>query len=678
MRDLFYDFLFSKGYFVGEGEEEKAPVVLASLAKLFNIRIVSNPGWANLDMVRVASRNLGKHVPTPFYQGFPKSVRGLSIDRIIVDRLLHYQRTYGLGDFSQPGHSLFEREVMRECFNEDVAVSDYSIVSEAEALELFTQAAQALLASSRPLNDTQYQVVRTYVEDFCYDARCNCKDTIVRLLIDLRDPYFARLLKLSDVMRLVEQLQFQSYESTDVNKLNLRNRDRKLLAGVLDRILEDGECDMRTCLEQRKRWQGLLHHLHYRPTSEQGKRFVDLIRNGGERSVYAEFERLMAQDEPRQALDLLREEKGTGAVLRRLDYLLGKCKFPATVDYVLDAIQTDNKILLIQLLMHYSRLNPQARRVFTFQKFGMLRTHVEEPGENPGRTTVIPERIASRVRLRLRQELARCSKGTLGKVYIDRDMKRLGLPLQEGTSMSGVGTLPRGSRLRIPEGKKIRAFTYWERVDDIDLSAFVLYEDGRSREFSWRTVSDNDSILYSGDQTSGYEGGSEYFDIDLDLFAQEFTEAARYVVLCANVYSGTPFSECLCTAGYMMRDRDDSGEVFEPKTVKSSFGVTCPSTFAYLFGIDMKEREFVWLNMARDSRERVAGETHLAFLLDYLNIAEVYNLGDFAWDLATEVVEQAAEADVVFSDKYEPLREGAELIRSRNMERMIELLNTKA
>ena len=675
MRDLVHDFLFSKSIFVSAGEDEQAPAVLASLAKLFNIRIVSNPGWASLGMVEVAKRNLGVDVPAPFYRQFPTSVKNLSIDKIVIDRLLHYMRTYGLGDFSRPGHSLFEDEVVRKCFNEDVDVREFSIVSVEEALKLFSDAAEALLASSRPLNDGQYRIVLAYVQDYCRDVRCNCKDTVVRLLLDTRDPSFAQQLKLSDVMRLVEQLQFQSYESENVKELNLRNRDRKLLTGVLDRIFAEGICDVRTCLEKRKQWKGFLHHLHYKPVNERASRFLHLIRNNEARSVYSEFERLIAEDEVREALDLLRKEKGTGAVLRNLDYLLSRCKFPATVDYVLDAIQTDNKILLIQLLFHYSARDPKARRVFKFQKFGMMRVHTETPNESLVRTTAIEERIARRVRLRLRQELERVCKGTLGKVYIDKDMMRIALPLQEGASMSGVGTLPRGSRLKIPEGKKVRAFTYWERVNDIDLSAFVLYENGTQDEFSWRTWSYGESITYSGDQVSGHEGGSEYFDIDLDLFEVEYPESARYILLCDNVYSGVPFDKCLCKAGYMMRDRDDSGEVFEPKTVKSSFTVTCPSTFAYLFGIDVKTREFVWLNMARDSRERIAGETSMSFLWDYLEIAEVINLGDFAWDLATEVVDDPSEADVVFSDKDEPLREGAELIRSCDMERIIQLLN---
>ena len=144
--------------------------------------------------------------------------------------------------------------------------------------------------------------------------------------------------------------------------------------------------------------------------------------------------------------------------------------------------------------------------------------------------------------------------------------------------------------------------------------------------------------MFSGDQTSGYSGGSEYFDIDLDLFREEFPEAARYVVLCANVYSGSvqrvPVQGRLHDAR-----REDSGEVFEPTTVKSSFAITCASTFAYLFAIDLKTREFVWLNVARDSREHVAGETPMGFLLDYLETTSVINLYDFARMLATEVVD---------------------------------------
>jgi hypothetical protein len=65
----------------------------------------------------------------------------------------------------------------------------------------------------------------------------------------------------------------------------------------------------------------------------------------------------------------------------------------------------------------------------------------------------------------------------------------------------------------------------------------------------------------------------------------------------------------------------------------------------------------------------------MGFLKEYLEATSVINLHDFACMLATEVVDDPAQADVVFSDEHEQLREGADRIRSRDTERIIELLN---
>ncbi len=682
MRNSFHDFLFSKGYLVGEGESEHAPEALTALAKLFNIRITSNPGWANIDMVKVASRNLDEHVPPPFYQGFPESVKQLPIGALVLDRLIHYTRTYGFGDFSTPGHSLFEEEVVRKCFDEKVEVRELAIISMPEAIKLLHNTVISLLASTRPVSESQYKLVWDYIKDYdYYVTECNCKDTAVLLLLDSRDASYARLLKLSDVIRLVEALQFKKYDSKDIKKLNLRNQDRKFLTCVLDSIFEQGVCDLRTCYEKRKLWKGLLHHLHYKAKNETAAKFLDAMRNDEPRSVYSDFERAIGEGRIKDAVDVLRDEKGTGAVLRNLDYLLSRCEADDEVDYVLDVIDGKNKILIIQLLLHYYSVNPDARRVFRFQKFGLMHLHEETAKEARARRTALDAQAVSRINMYLWSALESACKGTLGKVYADEGMRRIALPLQEGTSMGGVGTLARGSRLPIPDGKKIRAFTYWELVDDIDLSAFGVSEDGEQIEFSWRNLFDEDgdpmndeAIVFSGDETSGYNGGSEFFDITLDAFKEDYPHM-RYVVFCNNVYSGDPFSACLCKAGYMMRDEEDSGEVFEPKTVKSSFAITCASTFAYLYAIDLQTREIVWLNVSRDSRERVAGETKMAFLLDYLNVTDVINLHDFACMLATEVVDDPSQADVVFSDTFEPSREGVELIRSYDFERVMQLLN---
>ena len=124
-----------------------------------------------------------------------------------------------------------------------------------------------------------------------------------------------------------------------------------------------------------------------------------------------------------------------------------------------------------------------------------------------------------------------------------------------------------------------------------------------------------------------------------------------------------------------MRDKKDSGEIFEPKTVATSFTVNCDSTFAYLFAIDVVERQVVWLNIARDSTAIVAGTTGLAFLLDYVNATKVINMHSFFAMLATELVQDAKEADVVVTDEQVEVKEGATVIRSYDTDKILPLLN---
>ena len=81
------------------------------------------------------------------------------------------------------------------------------------------------------------------------------------------------------------------------------------------------------------------------------------------------------------------------------------------------------------------------------------------------------------------------------------------------------------------------------------------------------------------------------------------------------------------------------------------------------------------LKIIANGLETVATHKLMDFLKDYLETTSVINLYDFARMLATEVVDDPALADVVFSDRDEPMREGAERIGSLDTERIIALLN---
>ncbi len=677
MELLYQDHLFAKGLFVSEaGPSSHASEAVLSLAKLFNIQIVEHPEWADLPMVRLAQRNIGINVPEPFYRGFPESVRNLSVDERFLDQFLHYAQTYGLGDFAEPGHSIVEEAFQRACFDEKTPVKVFRVVEAAEAERLIDEDVRALLAGTRQLSEGDYALVLQRVKDGFRVETCGSKDTVTKLLADTRDLSFVSFLQLSDVARLVEHLQFSRYGSRDLTKLNFKNQDRKLVQRVIDRLFERGACDVLRCFEKRRFWAGLLHHIHYRPVNDEAAAFVSDIRSKRGHSAYSAFERYMANGEVAQALASLEQSKGAADVLRHLNYLLSRCETDEEARFVLDRLQGTNRIVLVQLLLQLGLGGAGGPRTFAFTKHNMLRTHVETPAEVTHRRSIVHERWRAMASDHIKEMLAEELKGTLGTVFVDEDMRRVALPLKMASSMSGVGLLPTGSRIPFPTDKKLRAFTYWELVDDIDLSAIGLCDDGRQYEFSWREMSFKQlkGIVFSGDQTSGYKGGSEYFDIDLPTFKSR-GEGIHYLVFCDNVYSGATFANCFCTAGYMLRDLQDTGKVFEPKTVASSFAVTCPSRFAYLFALDLVKDEFVWLNVSVGSWQNVAGEARLAFLERFLRSTEVISVYDFARMLATEVVDDPSAADVVFSDGDVSLREGAERIGSGDYARILELLS---
>ena len=711
LKDSFHEYLFNKGYFVAEagdaGITDRAFETVISLAELFGIQIVSGQDKADPSMIKTAAALLGDNIPEPFYRGFPESVKELSSDELLFDKLYSYYMTYGLGMFDNSWHSVLERDIVRKVFSEATQVRPYKIISEEEAAGLLRDAADDMVRSTRPLNDSQYSMLLDMISALDYKVtKCACKDTIVRLILDTRDPEYASLLKLSDVIRMVEYMQEFIYKpeilelkkkqkkkrkrkdvsqgaeeekeekiKADIYNLNLRNKDRKLITAVLDSIFLNGNANISDCCEKKRQWSGLLHHLHYKPVNQGAREFVKIIRGKTNYSAYSAFEKAMTDGDIKGAVDILLEKKGSSALLRNLTYILSRCKTDEAVEYVLSHVESNNKILLMQLMLHYSSYSDHEPRTFIFTRFNKLCRYSEEPEAVILRKWV-PDAVIGKLQEKIYSLLKEAAAGTLSRVYIDPEMKKTALPLQENTAMGGLGILPKGSRITIPEGKKIRGFTYWEQVNDVDLSVQGIDPDGRGIEFSWRTMDEmqSDSVCFSGDETAGYEGGSEYFDIEINAFREEYPNI-EYLIFCNNTYSDVRFSNCYCKAGYMLRDIDDSGEVFEPKTVESSFGITCDSRQAYLFALDLKKREFIWLNLGSSSNLDVAAKENIRFLEKYFNMTDVINVYDYAVMLASEVVDDPEAADVVFSDKPLKLKDGAQQIRSIDTEKLTALMN---
>ena len=370
------------------------------------------------------------------------------------------------------------------------------------------------------------------------------------------------------------------------------------------------------------------------------------------------------QKDPVAAAMLLKDRKGNAALLRNLNYIVRDTGADETKQ-ILDEVEAKSPLVIMQMQNMYRNYN-DGPRTFKYVRHNRMRTH----RETERKSALTPTRV-SQISEILEQKLQQSLKGRVDKVYIAPGMEKIGVPFNMSASESGFGIMPTGSRIALPEGKKIRAFTYWEKVNDIDLSCFGINKDDSRIEFSWRTMwgRQSDAVTFSGDETSGYNGGSEYFDIDLDKVREEYPDM-KYIVFCNNVFANKDFAECVCRAGWMSRDVLDSGEIYEPKTVKSAYTINAKSTFAYLFAIDVAAREVIWLNVIDSNRYAVAGSSEFSWLYDYFTMCDSMNMRKLFTYCANEVVDTPEEADLVIGD----VETEKELIRPYEFEKALAYL----
>ena len=137
MKEIYKEYLFEKHILVSDGEKEEKHVfeTLFAMAHFFGVKITKGRELVHCGMVKELSKRFGENVPKLFYRGFPQSVRNLSTEELLFDQLSHYFITYGLGNFEEPGHSMFEKDFERAAFQEETEVQEFVIQTEEEAEE---------------------------------------------------------------------------------------------------------------------------------------------------------------------------------------------------------------------------------------------------------------------------------------------------------------------------------------------------------------------------------------------------------------------------------------------------------------------------------------------------------------------------------------------------------------
>ena len=277
MKQIYKELLFEKNILVadGDGNSDTSFEVIFSFAALFNIRIVAGERLASKDMISFVAEQLGVNLPDSFHRGWPASVKSLSSDEMLFDQLYHYTKTYGLNLFEETGHALMESFLDRTAFREKKPIREFTIISEKEARGRIADVYGELLQSSRTLGDKQYNLVLEYLKDYDVEIKtCGSKSTAIRLLADSRNLNLTQFITMQDVVKLVEEINYRSYGSDDIRRLNLRNPDKKFITDVIDRLLENSKCDIESYCERKAVWTDLLRQLRYQSSDDYLARFV--------------------------------------------------------------------------------------------------------------------------------------------------------------------------------------------------------------------------------------------------------------------------------------------------------------------------------------------------------------------------------------------------------------------
>lgn len=595
---------------------------------------------------------------TPMYRNFPEQVMEMRDSELYLNAILHYVTS---GRYLPPTEI---KERLSLLDNVELQVIEMGEQEEFEAL--FRHIAASNSSLSQQDNEDLRWFVETYRSDIArllpeFVPQKENRAYLASLLIlhtDLADRFIEGYCDTAtDVLRLAVALSGGDISLAAPTKFrSFKRAERSLLLGLLDRRpnrLED-------MLRWKERWIRLGERLH---PGEYAKRYPQVaeafhvLRNDISFPTFnSEIENALVRKDAAGTILLLASRPGDFA--RRLDHLLrlDVATQSSTIDAFGVAASMVSTPVLLQVMRHFKERNSaKPLRVF-FPKGNVAKAFVTR-NEQPN----IADDVCSRVALICEETLIeRFSElPPLGRVYVDEALSNYPVPFSARSASKSSRTLVRGSRLPLPEDARVlRFFVWWkngkERTD-IDLSAALF-----DQEFNYKDVLSYYNLksyggCHSGDIVDAPAGASEFIDITMERIRQK---DIRYVVMILTSYTQQPYCDLPeCFAGWMARGKANSGEIYEPKTVKDRLDLTADTRIAIPLIIDVAAKEVIWCDMAlrRHPRwqnnvdENLKGVNLTLQAFTDLNKPDMYELFRLHALARGELTSSVEAADTIFS-----------------------------
>lgn len=439
---------------------------------------------------------------------------------------------------------------------------------------------------------------------------------ICRLLVDTGVDTDGSLCKkyvktATDVLRLVTAMSDGDVSLAENTKFrNLKRSERRIIMNLLAGCGNAAE-DMNRYAGRWIRVGEKLHPGEFAKNEHYTKvvQAFGIIRNDGKIQSFAgRVDAAVASGDVNTVVSLLKKRPGEFA--RRIDFLLRTFDKDAdrkTVIMGFASVAKDvSSTVLLQVREHFiNKLNGNDDMRVFFPKGNLARSYYVKNNK----TETVSEDAMKMVIAVCESALVNIygNREFLGKVYIDEGLKDYTVPFSLRSAGKTMTAVSRGSRIAIDDSAKIiRPFIWWtntkDDIIDVDLSVAVFTDDWNCLEHvSYSNLkSSRFGICHSGDITNGGpvdgEGVAEFIDLDIE---KALSAGARYAVFNVYNFSNENFSKMEHAAfGFMTRNDMKIGEIFEPSTVKQRMDLASATTTCIPVIFDLKERVFVWCDMA--------------------------------------------------------------------------------
>lgn len=532
----------------------------------------------------------------PMYPDFPNQVLEMSEARLYLNAIIHYLTN------RLPG---FEKKERIPLLDE----TELKVIGKGKVID-FESIFTKLAASNASLSAADKADLKWFVENY--------KDDIYRLMpaeIPQKENLaFIGGLLVSNTENAEEFLRSKIKTATDVLRLacamsegdvslanatkfrSYKRFERRILLGLLENcgsLPED-------FLRWKKRWIRLGERLHAGEFSKKFPRVYEafeIVRGNKPFETFnAKIERALSEKDSDKVIELLDTRAGDFA--RRLDHLLrvDEAKQTEILDKFAARAEKISTPVLLQVKTHFEHRNDKKDLRTFFPKGDVAKLFATEK-----RLPFLSEKTCARAAEICKSALLeRFSKlAPLGKSFLDEKLKNYLVPFSQRSASKALHTIVRGSRIDLPDAKVIRFFLWWENGNlrtDIDLSA-ALYD----QNFVYRDVVSYYNLKnygghHSGDIVDAPEGAAEFIDIDIE---KSLEMNVRYVVLSLNSFTQQPYCDLPeCFAGWMARTQADSGEIFEPKTVRNKIDLASDTRICLPLIADLYENKVVWTDIA--------------------------------------------------------------------------------